>query len=69
MKRDVRERRDDVSSPNQPNKTRPMAPSTFYAFEIVRTDGGTSRVVISDEGVFCSAPTDALELRVDPSRS
>lgn len=52
-----------------PFDTDPTAPQTFYEFEIVRPDGRTQRIVISEEGQFCSSPSQAIEIHVDPLRS
>ena len=50
-------------------KSDPTVPQTFYEFEIVRPDGQTQRVVISEEGQFCAPPSRALEIHLDPLRT
>ena len=42
---------------------------TLYEFEILGPDGRTQRIVISEEGQFCSPPSRAFEIQVDPLRS
>ncbi len=47
----------------------PNVPETFYEFEIRRPDGQIQRIVISEEGQFCTPPSRALEVHVDPLQS